>query len=144
MRVPPWPTGSAEGRLRGRRGEVRLKGGHAAGEVGGRGRHGPAAGVEQPGLAAVQKEGAGGPFGDLQGRRGSRSQFFLYVRNLKFIQDDLHAVFFIKDIGKSQLGCLLKFLDISLYLSLASLLLLPTNYTVCYDGRMIFIKKGLP
>ena len=74
VRMPPvaGPTGGAKGGLRGRGGEVRLEGGvHAAGEVGGRGRHAAdgadaAARVEQPGLAAVQEEGTGRPLGHLQ------------------------------------------------------------------------------
>ena len=56
----------------------------------------------------------------------------------------IHAVIFIRDIGKYQLGCLLKFLEFSLDLSLASLLILQTNYTVCCDGMMNVIKKRLP
>ena len=75
------PAGSAEGGLRGRGGEVRLEGGvHAAGEVGGRGRHAAddgaadaSARVEQPGLAAVQEEGAGRPLRHLQGHKPESS-----------------------------------------------------------------------
>ena len=75
------PAGSAEGGLRGRGGEVRLEGGvHAAGEVGGGGRHAAddgaadaSARVEQPGLAAVQEEGAGRPLGHLQGHKPESS-----------------------------------------------------------------------
>ena len=68
VRVPPVSAGCAEGRLRGRGGQVRLEGRHAPGKVGGRGhgRHSGPARVEQPGLAAVQEEGARGPFGDLK------------------------------------------------------------------------------
>ena len=53
----------------------------------------------------------------------------------------IHAVFFIRDIGKSQLGCLLKFIEISLVLSLACLLSLTTKGCSLLSG--FWFREGL-